>query len=377
VNIVDSTSDYERWLHKMTDVQRSAIARKHNEMRKGPFPLLRATFYRWVEHWQALCPELDSRDQDVFLSVGDLHLENFGIWLDSRQRLVWGINDFDEACELPFTSDLVRLATSIALAAEMIEIQAPLHEICHRVLGGYREGVKAEGRPILVEKGGYPELKQLAAAIKSPGKFWRNHLNPKDNPRIGRAHLPSRLEDIFRASLPRKARPTYRKERKPGGLGSLGRRRFTAVVGNRKKRDMREAKSLVPSALYWWEDRPRMLSQTGTLLQRAIRNPDPYFQVHDKWLVRRIAPDALKIELPASRADQRLALAPMLLRLMGFETANIHLGSRSPADLVQLLDSLDREVGSKWLEEATERMVSAVYKDHRAWVKRYKPRNSL
>jgi hypothetical protein len=372
MNIIDSTLDYERWLHKMTDVQRSAIARKHDEMRKGPFPLLRATFYRWVEHWQALCPELDSRDQDVFLSVGDLHLENFGIWLDSRQRLVWGINDFDEACELPFTSDLVRLAASIALAAETTGIQAPLREICHHVLGGYREGVEAEGRPILVESGSYPELKQFAAAIKSPGKFWRKHLNHKDNPRIARAHLPSRLEDIFRASLSRKARPKYRKEQKPGGLGSLGRRRFTAVVGNGKTRDMREAKALVPSALYWCQDRPRMLSQTGTLLQRAIRNPDPYLQVHDKWLVRRIAPDALKIDFPTSQADQRLALAPMLLRLMGFETANIHLGSRSPADLVHLLDSLDRKLGSRWLEEATERMVLAVYKDHRAWLRRYK-----
>jgi hypothetical protein len=237
------------------------------------------------------------------------------------------------------------------------------------VLNGYREGVKAEGRPILVEKGGHPELKQLAAAIKSPNKFWRKHLNRVDNQQIGPADLPSRLQDIFRASLPRKARPTYRKERKPGGLGSLGRRRFTAVVGNGKTRDMREAKALVPSALYWWKDRPRMLSQTGTLLQRAVRNPDPDLQVHDKWLLRRIAPDALKIDLPASPKDQRLALAPMLLGLMGFETANIHLGSRAPADLLHSLDSLARELGSRWLEKATDRMVRATCKDHRAWVK--------
>ena len=372
MNIRDSTSDYEEWLGKMTDLQESAIARKHKEMRKGPFPLLRATFYRWVEYWQVLCPELESRDQDVLLSVGDLHVENFGIWLDSRQRLVWGINDFDEACELPFTSDLVRLATSIALAAETRKIQAPLREICERVLGGYHEGVEAQGRPILVEEGGHPELKQLARAVKSPRKFWREHLDRVHNPPIDTADLPSRLEDVFRASLPPKARPTYRKERKPGGLGSLGRRRFTAVVSKGKTRDMREAKALVPSALYWWEDRPRMLSQTGTLLQRAIRNPDPHLQVHDKWLVRRIAPDSLKFDLPASQADQRLALAPMLLRLMGFETANIHLGSRSPADLISLLDSVAREVGSKWLEETTERMVRATCEDHRAWVKRYK-----
>ena len=179
MNIVDSTSDYEGWLGEMADVQRSAIARKHNEMRKGPFPLFRATFYRWIKHWEVLCPELEFRDQDVLLSVGDLHVENFGFWLDSRQRLVWGMNDFDEACELSFTSDLVRLAASIAIAAETGRIQAPLREICHRVLAGYREGVEVEGKPILVEEGGHPELKQLAAAIRSPSKFWRKHLNHK------------------------------------------------------------------------------------------------------------------------------------------------------------------------------------------------------
>jgi Uncharacterized protein conserved in bacteria (DUF2252) len=367
MNIVDSTSAYEAWLNRMTDVQQRAIARKHEEMRKGPFPFLRATFYRWVRHWKVRCPELDSRDQDVLLSVGDLHVENFGIWLDSRGRLVWGINDFDEACELPFTNDLVRLTTSIALAAEAGEIRAPLREICDLVLNGYRKGIEAEGRPILVEHGGHPELKALVDSGRSPMKFWKKQLDRVNNPRIRAAELPSRLEEFFCASLPRRARPTYRRERKPGGLGSLGRRRFTAVVNYCRKRQMREAKALVPSALYWFEDRPKMLSQTGTLLQRAIRDPDPHFQVHDKWLVRRIGPDALKIELPTSQKDQRLSLAPTVLRLMGFETANIHLGSRAPANLIHSLDSLARRPGSRWLEVATEKMVKATHKDHRVW----------
>jgi uncharacterized protein (DUF2252 family) len=367
MNIVDSTLAYEAWLGEMTDVQRSAIGRKHEEMKNGPFPLLRATFYRWVKHWQVLCPELDSRDQDVLLSVGDLHVENFGIWLNSRRRLVWGINDFDEACEVPFTNDLVRLTTSIALATEAGEIRAPMREVCNLVLNGYREGVEAEGRPILVEDGGHLELKELVATAKSPRKFWRKQLDRVDNPKIRAADLPSRLEDVFRASLPRGARPTYRKERKPGGLGSLGRKRFTAIVGERSKCEMREGKALVPSAFYWLQDRSKMLSQTGTLLQRAIRDPDPHYQIHDKWLVRRIAPDALKIELPTSQKDRRLSLAPALLRLMGFETANIHLGSRAPANLIRSLESLARKPGSRWLEVATEGMVQATLRDHQVW----------
>ena len=38
MNIVDSTSDYEGWLGEMADVQRSAIARKHNENEKRGIP---------------------------------------------------------------------------------------------------------------------------------------------------------------------------------------------------------------------------------------------------------------------------------------------------------------------------------------------------
>jgi uncharacterized protein DUF2252 len=372
-NIVDSTSAYETWLAEKTDVQQRAVARKHDEMVKGPFPLLRATFYRWIECWEKLCPELHSRDEDVVLAVGDLHVENFGIWLDSRRRLVWGINDFDEACELPFTSDLVRLAASIVLAAEARRIEAPLHEICKLLLGGYREGIDAGGRPIFVESGDNTELKQLTEALKSPEKFWKKKLNDEENPEIGAADLPRRIEEVFRASLPRRAKPKYRRQREPGGLGSLGRRRFTTVTSEDDSHEAREAKALVPSALYWWEDRPEMLSQTGTLLQRAIRSPDPHFQVHDHWLVRRIAPDALKIELPKSHDDQRLALGPTLLRHMGFETANIHLGSRAPEELIGSLERLARNPGSKWLEEATERMVNATHKDHHAWAEHYQP----
>jgi hypothetical protein len=112
-----------------------------------------------------------------------------------------------------------------------------------------------------------------------------------------------------------------------------------------------------------------MLSQTGTLLQRAIRSPDPHFQIHDKWLVRRIAPDAVKINLPAGDDSRGLALAPALLQLMGFESANIHLGTSPPDKLAAALDELDRQLGARWLENASERMEGATQRDFKDWNK--------
>ena len=61
-----------------------------------------------------VCPDLANAPS--VLAVGDIHLENFGTWRDAEGRLVWGVNDYDEAAEMPYILDLVRLAVS-ALAS--------------------------------------------------------------------------------------------------------------------------------------------------------------------------------------------------------------------------------------------------------------------
>lgn len=365
-SIFESTDAFEAWMRKRTDVSKRLLKRKHREMGGSPFPFLRATFYRWAEQWPVVCPELAGRAEDVLLAVGDLHVANFGVWLDSGKRQVWGVNDFDEACELAFTSDLVRLATSAVLAAADAKIDVEVNRICELLLAGYR-GALRTGRPVLVTER-YPALVKLTKGTQEDPKiFWKKKLRSEDNRRLAGRELPKGLEDMFRASFQPNAKLEFFEQRSPGGLGSLGRRRFTAVQTRKDARDAREAKALVPSALYWSRGQDDMPSQTATLLQHAIRIPDPYFQVHDRWLIRQLAPDIAKIEMPRER-DQRLGLAPDLLRLMGRETANIHLGSRSTDDLGERLNALDQN--RTWFPAATTRMVASVRKDHAKWAER-------
>ena len=59
-------------------------------------------------------PYLDDRTSRVWIH-GDLHAENFGTYMDSNGRLVFNVNDFDEAYVGPFTWDLKRFAASMAL----------------------------------------------------------------------------------------------------------------------------------------------------------------------------------------------------------------------------------------------------------------------
>src|SRR5262245_46073976 len=116
MDFVEATAAYEQWLGDAIDLVPSDLALKHERMAEGVFPFLRATFYRLAELWHDAHPVLV--DAVPVLSVADLHLENFGTWRDAEGRLIWGVNDFDEAFELPWTFDLVRLATSARLAIE-------------------------------------------------------------------------------------------------------------------------------------------------------------------------------------------------------------------------------------------------------------------
>ncbi|KAE8370719.1 hypothetical protein BDV27DRAFT_167580 [Aspergillus caelatus] len=57
---------------------------------------------------------LDDQTSRIWIH-GDLHAENFGTYMDSEGRLIFNVNDFDEAYIGPFTFDVKRLAASIAL----------------------------------------------------------------------------------------------------------------------------------------------------------------------------------------------------------------------------------------------------------------------
>jgi len=371
VNIIESSRSYEAWLSERTDLQGRGLERKHGQMARGAFPFLRATFYRWLQRWRKECAELCEREHDVLLVVGDLHVENFGIWRDSRERLVWGVNDFDEACQMPFTNDLVRLATSLILAAEAAEIEAPLEKIAEFLIAGYENGVESGGSPILLESEEHHQLMALVCVVKEdPASFWTRALRENEAPEISAKELPDWLEDIFRSAFPHPCKPEYRRERRPGGLGSLGRRRYLAVYRKSPNRYIaREAKALVPSASCWLEKRRAAKSLTATLLQRAVRIPDPWLQVHDQWIVRQFAPDAFKVELPNSQEDLRLVFAPALIHAMGLETANIHLGSRSPRGLKMAMEHLRQDLGADWLTVATGRMAKVMRQDHLEWKK--------
>src|ERR1700761_8567776 len=96
---------YEKWLRTQCDVVEKDLDRKHERMKESAFIFLRATFFRWAGRIGKICPDLAGAP--AVLSVGDVHVENFGTWRDAEGRLVWGVNDFDEAAVIAYPFDLV------------------------------------------------------------------------------------------------------------------------------------------------------------------------------------------------------------------------------------------------------------------------------
>src|SRR5512141_2221586 len=148
MKIAKSTREYEQWLAAHTPIVRADLALKHAAMARDPFAFLRATFYRWVQQWHTSCGDLAGAPE--VLAVGDLHVENFGTWRDCEGRLVWGVNDFDEAYPLAYTNDLVRLASSTYLAIEGNHLAVDPRDVGDAILAGYAEAIRTGGRPLVL-----------------------------------------------------------------------------------------------------------------------------------------------------------------------------------------------------------------------------------
>jgi hypothetical protein len=357
MNIVKATRHFEDWLGHHTDIVKKDLHLKHANMKEGVFPFLRATYYRWAQVWPEVCPDLSKAPH--VLAVGDLHIENFGTWRDVEGRLIWGVNDFDEAFAMAYTNDLVRLAVSAHLAVEAGHLPLKRKDICDAIIEGYGEGIQSCGLPfVLEEKNEW--LRQIALnKLRDPIHFWAK----MDALPTLKGEIPVSAIEAVEHLMPAR-RIAYRVVHRVAGLGSLGHARYVAIAEWDGARIAREAKALVASGCYWakgHDGATDILYQT--IISRAIRCPDPFVQLRGRWIARRLSPHCSRVELATLKEHGEEI---RLLHAMGFEIANIHLGTltaRKP-----ILAHLNKQK-RRWLHEATEQMLKSVRKDWEMWRK--------
>jgi hypothetical protein len=354
-NIIQATRRYELWLASHVRVLEKDLCLKHHLMAQDPFSFFRATFYRWMQLFPESCPKADRAPR--LLAVGDLHVANFGTWRDAEGRLIWGINDFDEAFPLPYTLDLIRLATSASIAIKIGHLSSSSVGACEAILDGYSEALKSGGEPfVLSEK--HPFLRDTATSrLRDPKLFWGKFAAL---PTI--RSVPTKVFLILKRAMPEPKLP-FRVAHRQAGLGSLGRERFTAIADWRGGKIAREIKPLLPSACAWGSNSRDKKIYYRQIVTSAIRAPDPFLAIKDGWVLRRLSPFCSRIDLSQL---PRTGDAERLFHAMGWELANVHLGSKRTATNLRR-DLSQRK--SNWLCHATEVMTNATLKDWKEWRK--------
>lgn len=348
-----ANAEYERWLSDALDgaIVAADLREKHAKMASGAFPFLRATYWRWAETILEVCPRLANAPQ--VLAVGDIHLENFGMWRDDDGRLVWGVNDFDEAAVMPYALDLVRLATSAALARPSRKYRNG--DTCTAILEGYRRGLNSP-RPFVLDEE-HAWLRGLFVVDeRDRAKFWTKVKAQKAGRRP-----PKRFRRALAAAMPEKGLEIEKFYPRQAGTGSLGRQRWVGVADWHSGLVLREAKALVPSGWVRAQSGKSRRLHVQEIADGRYRAPDPWYSADDELVVRRLSPNTRKIEV--AEEPQEL-LNPRMLRAMGHELANIHLGTGEHRRAIER-DIEKRREG--WLHRNTTRAAAFVTGEFEAW----------
>ena len=283
------------------DLTVEALRKKLEALAGSPFQFFRGTFHLMARDlFEARVPGAAAATPEALI-VGDLHLENFGIYRGSSGKLSFDVNDFDDVGFGPLDLDLKRLCTSAFLLpglAQGVRLNAA-RTIAHAwadeidKLGG-RFPVppwtldKAEGRvrDLLEERG--HKTRAVAVARVAPDKA-RNRLAGDKFARPSRDWVTTVEKSVaeYFESLKQLKAPDVPKGHavldvgyRFKGLGSLGRLRFTALLGDGDDRRLLEIKEALPSVMDVLRKKPasRDRARTQTAAIRRLQG-DPWPRV--------------------------------------------------------------------------------------------------
>lgn len=353
--IVTANRKYEAWLTAQLKgkIVKRDLTRKHEKMSESAFSFLRATYWRWAETILDICP--DAATAPAVLSVGDIHLENFGTWRDREGRVVWGINDYDEAAEMPYVLDVVRLATSAVLGSTRDQLS--LKAICTSVLDGYQRGIEAP-EAFILDRDHIKMRRRFVVGEAERAKFWRKIDDQHKEASSEKTSPPAPWRKLFAVALPEPIKLTYWP--RTAGTGSLGRPRWLAYGIWRNGPLLREGKALASSGWIRAHGGPTGL-RLSEIAAGHYRSPDPWYQMSGNLLVRRLSPNNHKIDV--AQAD---LLHVDILKAMGRDLAAAHLSEPGRRGAIRKdLETRKR----RWFHDSVENAAKFVSREYAEWKK--------
>ena len=100
-------------------------------------------FYRGTAAVMAHDLSVDNVTGQQVLSCGDAHISNFGMFASPERRLLFDLNDFDEAATAPWEWDVKRLAASAVLGGRDLGLsESRCREAARAAVRSYRETLR-------------------------------------------------------------------------------------------------------------------------------------------------------------------------------------------------------------------------------------------
>jgi len=190
---------------------------------------------------------------------GDAHLLNFGFYASPERQLLFDINDFDETYPGPYEWDVIRLATSLILAARNNGFSADEQEsICRRALRGYASA-----------------MTEFTSMAFFP--MWSYHLS-EDRlfDRGGSKNLRQHLESVVTAALRRDSRQAVRKLCEVDSHGQLRFKNNPPLIW--RTEDLPEAWK---AKLDWDEWGPQMFASYFQSIRPDVRHVFSHYRLID------------------------------------------------------------------------------------------------
>ncbi len=263
---------------------------KYQKMRASPFAFMRGACHLFYARLPAL--KLFKSAPPVW-ACGDLHLENFGSYKGDNRLTYFDLNDFDEAALAPTTWELVRMLTSILVAAPNLSINpTEAAALCKIYLQNYAQAL-GTGKAYWVEREtAQGQIRDLLVSLHQRQRsiFIRERTQLKGKRRVlkidGRRTLAASPEQhqavaaFMKKFALKQSQPAFFKlldvARRVAGTGSLGVERYTLLVqgkGGLGGHYLLDFKQSLPSSLapYFAHLQPVVRSEAQRVVQAQRR----------------------------------------------------------------------------------------------------------
>ena len=220
---------------------------KYQKMRASPFVFMRGTCHLFY----ARLPGINLfKSAPLVWACGDLHLENFGSYKGDNRLTYFDLNDFDEAALAPANWELVRVLTSILVAAPSLHVsQSEATALCKTYLRSYAQALSA-GKAYWTEREtAQGQIRDLLVSLRARQRAAfvdeRTQLKSKrrmlkiDGKRTLAASADQRraVAAFMQKFATKQSLPAFFKvldvARRVAGTGSLGVERYTVLVAGK------------------------------------------------------------------------------------------------------------------------------------------------